>query len=143
MSKNRFRILIVLHIAFSLAATAIAAIAAIPGMYSSSLAMAYNNEPTTWLTTNASLTYAIMLPLIFASYIGLLGLYMFKHWGRTISVYTTAAFIVLMVSAGPGVESGLESALLKVSTILLGAILALAYYSSISNQFASSSPNGL
>ena len=132
MTKNYFRVLIILHVLFIAAAIVVAFI---PDMYSAALASAYNSEPESWIITSEWLTLVIIIPLLLISIISIIGLFFFKHWGRTLSLYSTVAITVISLSLGPSVVSALESTLLEISTLIWGAVLALAYYSPISTKF--------
>ena len=151
MSKSKFRILIFLHIALTVAGIAVSFI---PNMYSPALALAYDNEPTTWLaiydnepigwlTVSEWLVLAIGVPLLLLSILGIFGLYFFKQWGRTVSLYTTISFVLVAPFFGASVASSLESSLLDSASLIWGAILALAYYSPVSSFFVRVSRSGL
>ena len=115
----------------------------IPDMYSPALALAYTNEPEPWITANLWLGLAVLIPLLLISVVSFVGLYFFKSWGRTLSFYTTLAAFPLSLLVGPSVEGSIESALFEVSTLLWGAILALAYYSPLTSKFVTLRSSGL
>ena len=62
---------------------------------------------------------------------GLVGLFLLRSWGRSVSLYSTGAGLLLYLFSGPELLSPLESVLFEVSTLLWGAVLALSYYSPI------------
>jgi hypothetical protein len=132
MSKSQFRFLVLIQIAFTFATIAVTFI---PNLYSPALELAYMSEPQNWLTAKLWLALAISIPLILLIFIGIFGLYFFKPWGRSLSAYTTLATAILIPFFGPTLKSAIESSLNYVSTLLWGAILALAYYSPLNALF--------
>ena len=103
--------------------------------FSAELAVAYENEPEPWLMRNVWIGAAVLLPMLFAWIVGLVGLFFFKSWARALSLAITLLGLVLTVGLGPSLSSGLEASLLEASSILWGAILALAYFSPVSARF--------
>jgi len=132
MTKTRFRTLILIYVAFELATIMVPLI---PNLYSQELAFAYNTEPENWLTSNPWMVFSIATPLLVLGIAGILGLYLFKSWGRTLSIYTTLVTAILFLFFGPTLESAVESSFSYVSTLLWGAILGIAYYSPLSSSF--------
>jgi hypothetical protein len=137
MSKSHFRNLILLY-AILVIASLIAS--SIPGVYSKELSDAMEREPMPWIAEEFwPLIFG--LPLVVATVAGLWGLYLFKPWGRTLSLYTTAAGLALFPFLGPSLSGGLESAFYEASSLVWGAVLTLAYYSPpISAEFTSTPP---
>lgn len=133
MSQKKFRALIFIYVGL-IAASTIAAFA--PGGYSQALSDALDNEPSPAILENLWLMFGLVAPFALAAMAGMYGLYMFKRWGRMLSLYSTLAGLVLFPFFGPSLYSGLESALFEASTLLWGAILALSYYSGISAKFS-------
>ena len=72
-----------------------------------------------------------------AALAGVVGIFLFKRWGRALSLYSTALGFLLVPFIGPGVYSGLTSALDEVSFTLWGAVLAMAYFSPLAERFRS------
>lgn len=132
MTEARFRQLLVLYIGCTLVALAVAFI---PGGYSQQLADAYANEPEPFLFRNPWLALGVMIPLLVASVASLVGLFLFKAWSRTLSIYVTLIGYVLVAFFGPTLSSALEDALWGISDLLWGAALALAYFSPIASRF--------
>ena len=132
MTDSRFRQLLFLYVISS-----VAAIAALflPGGYSQELSEAYYSEPEPWLAGNDWVFLGIAIPLLSASIAGFVGLFLFKAWGRTVSLYTTVASLALLLLGGPTLLSALESLLWEVATLTWGAIMALAYFSPIASRF--------
>jgi hypothetical protein len=132
MTESKFRLLICLHLAFAGAA---AVTAFVHEPYSAALAAAYANEPSTWLDDNIWALLAMALLLLIPWSAGIVGLFLFKRWGRSVSLGATLALLVICPFLGATLYSGLESALFEASTLCWGAALALAYYSTISAKF--------
>jgi hypothetical protein len=130
----RFRLLLSLYIAVSAAAIVAPYIA--PGALSPAIQAALDNEPTPFLSTYPALALALILPAAIAVCAGTLGLFLFKPWARTFSLVGTIAVIPAFFFFGVSVYSGLEMALVDVSAMLWGAVLAMAYYSPVSSRFA-------
>jgi hypothetical protein len=135
MSQKNFRALILLYVAL-IVASGIAAF--LPGGYSQALSDALDNEPTPPILANLWLMLGVIVPFALAALAGMYGLYMFKQWGRLLSLCSTLAGLVLFPFFGPSLYSGLESALFEASTMLWGAILALSYYSAVNSSFSAS-----
>jgi hypothetical protein len=136
MTRSYFRNLVLLY-AVLVVATLIAAFT--PGAYSQELSDALDREPMPWMV-EAFWPMVLGVPLAAATIAGVWGLYMFRRWGRTLSIYTTGAGIALFPFLGPSLSGGLESAFYEASTLAWGAVLALAYYSPVSAEFTS--PDG-
>ncbi len=135
MSQKYFRALILLYVAFIVAGTSAAFL---PSGYSQELSDALDNEPAPPILDNLWLMVGLVVPFALAAFAGMYALYMFKRWGRPLSLYSTLAGLILFAFFGPSVYSGIEGALFEASTLLWGAILALSYYSAVSESFSAS-----
>jgi hypothetical protein len=138
MSETRFRRLLILYVAVTIAA---AGAAFIPGGDSQQLADALTQEPGSLLLRNVWLALAIGIPLLLAIIAGLVGLFLLRSWGRSVSLYSTDAGLLLYLFSGPELLSPLESVLFEVSTLLWGAVLALSYYSPIAVRLDANQPS--
>jgi hypothetical protein len=133
MTKTKFRYLLLLYLALS-AASLLAG--QFGDSFSEGLTAAFAQEPNLvekhpW----PSLFVAILfLALTLA---GMVGLYKFKLWGRTLSLYTTIAGLLQYVLVGPTLTGAMEHLFSEAGTMLWGALLAIAYYSPLSEQFLS------
>jgi hypothetical protein len=132
MTRKYFRALIVIYLALVVASTAAAFL---PAGYSQALSDALDNEPAPLILENFWLLFGVVVPFSLAALAGLYGLYMFKRWGRSLSLYSTMAGLVVFPLFGPSLYGGIESALFEASTLTWGAILALSYYSAVSGSF--------
>jgi hypothetical protein len=138
MNKQYFRRLILLYIVV-IVASLVAAFT--PGGYSQALSDAIDNEPSTWLVETLWGLVMLVVPLAIAAVAGIYGLYQFRRWGRTLSLYSTGAGLLLYPFMGPNVSGGVETALFEASTLMWGALLALAYYSPIASEFSEPAPS--
>jgi hypothetical protein len=134
MNEKYFRYLLILYVLCTVAAL-IAAF--IPGGYSQTLSDVYSNEPLPWdwNTQNIGIMLAVALPLLAAAVAGGIGLYLFKRWGRTLSLYITGISPILNLLIGPTLSTALENMFFETSMLLWGAILTLSYYSALSSRF--------
>jgi hypothetical protein len=103
--------------------------------YSEALTVAYDAEPSTWLMSNPWVAGGFIGSLVAAWLIGLVGLFRFKSWARSLSLYSTLAGFLVGPFLGTSLSSGLESTLAEASSIVWGAILALSYFSTVSGRF--------
>ncbi|NIA00704.1 hypothetical protein [Massilia sp. CCM 8734] len=135
MTAYRFRLLLCLH--FILETALAVAVAYTPNLISPQLQAALDAEPVHWSMGNVALNLSLSLFLGVCSMAGLIGMFMFKSWGRTLSLVTTVAFMTVMFVPGAAVMSWLDYVLAELLSMLWGAILALAYFSPISSLFSS------
>ena len=103
--------------------------------YSENLAAAYAAEPETWLMSNFWMAVGVLGAFAAAWLTGLVGLFFFKSWARTLSLYSTLAGFFITPVVGGSPYSGLEASLFEASTIVWGGILALSYFSPVSCRF--------
>jgi hypothetical protein len=133
VSRENFRRLLLLYVALIVAEIAVAIFA--PTGYSDALSEAFENEPQPMLLDNLGLLVALGLPVGVAAIAGLVGLYLFKAWGRVLSLVATIAELVVLIFTGPALYGAAEYMLWEASTLVWGAILALAYYSPVAIHF--------
>lgn len=112
---------------------ALAAIAAVYPDHSTSLTAAYEAETAAWSASWQVIS--MFIAFIVAAIVGLVGLFRYRAWGRSLSLYTTLAGLAASPFLGPSLSSGLEASLSEAATMLLGAILALSYFSPVSKRF--------
>ena len=132
MTCTRFRVVLVVSIALLVAGMLVDDV--VPAGFPEELAAAYDRQ-FAWLDNNfwPALTLAVLaIGTVLASWVGL---FLFKRWGRSLSLYSTLASFVLYPVLGPSVTSALQGALLEASTLTWGAILALAYHSPVASRF--------
>ena len=131
MTDTRYRTLLWLYVALMVAAIA----SVFFPNYSEALSVAYEKEPETWLMSNLWVAGGLLGGLVVAWLVGLVGLFRFKSWARTLSLYSTLASFLVYPLLGASLSSGLESTLFEASTTVWGAILALSYFSAVSSRF--------
>lgn len=138
MTRTRFRQMIVAYV--------VATVAAVAAMwfpqYSQALADAYADEPMLLTADSVAMGYAMVavLPYLLIAMLGvqvavIAGLFLFKRWARSLSLWLTVAGLLLVPFAGATLAWGLESALWEASTLLWGAILVVAYWSPVRAAF--------
>lgn len=132
MTDNKFRALIALHLALTFGSIGAAFL---PNLYSTALSEAYANEPLPAFLDSSWLMIAMVSVLLAVLLASIVGLWMFKPWGRTLSLLSTIATLTIATFFGPTLLSGLENALYEAAALCWGAVLALAYYSRIRERF--------
>jgi hypothetical protein len=121
-------------VAYWLCALASIALALAPAPLTGELAAAYAVAAADegWFTadsTIAVLAIAMGSFLLLAVHVvGSIGLFLRRRWGRTLMSTSTVALFMAIPFAGVDVGWGLESFFGELNTLLLGAILAVAYF---------------
>lgn len=138
MTAYRFRLLLCLHFILEIALFVASRYSS--NIISPAMQAALEAEPVHWSAGNLALTLSVSLSLFISSMAGLIGMLMFKSWGRTLSLVTTVAFMTVMFVPETAVMSWLDYVLTQLLSMLWGAILALAYFSPVSSQFSSTRP---
>ncbi len=131
MTAARFRTLIWIYVAVTVALIA----SMFFPTHSDALLAAYEEEPPTWLISTVWVMLPLAIGLLFAWLIGLVGLFFFKNWARSLSMWVTLLGLASHPFIGPSLYSALESTFLEASALIWGAILALSYYSGVSVRF--------
>lgn len=108
--------------------------------HSPALEAAYAAEPNTWLLSNGWLAYTLLGALGIAALAGFIGLFWFKSWARSVSLYSTILGFIILPFFGSVLQSGVESMLTEVSATLWGMILTLSYFSTVSERFHVKNP---
>ena len=134
ITRRRFRLLLLAHVL-----TMVLALAASFGLFgetfSVALNMAYENETSLFARQPDFLFQAELVGLTALSVANIIGLYRFRHWARVLGLWMCVLAVPLTISFGPLLETGLEAALMDLSTLLWGGLLALAFYSPVSAEF--------
>jgi len=133
MSTKQFRMLLVFYF---VSLIAFFTVDFIPGVYPALLDELKAHLPDPEFFGMPWLLFGVGVPLVFASLLGLVGLFLLKPWGRFISLYSTLISFFLYPVLGATVSSGSQAALAEISAILWGAVLACAYFSPVSAQFS-------
>ena len=140
MTPARFRFLLMLEIVLSLAIAAMAVFSFEGGL--SLREPSANAARDSVLASLPAWVDACVTLLIAVTLVGgIVGMYRFKRWGRTLYLVGVVCGVLLPLMDGTtAFRSGVDE---SVNTMLLmgnGALLALAFYSPLSERFASS-PN--
>jgi len=134
MTTYRYRQLLWFSVGLSLLNVALAFFP-IFQTYSKALADAYANEPlAVWVSTWWGV-FCILMPLGIAGLAGFIGLFFFKKWGRTLSLYTTIVMVLIQPFLGASLTSGIEDSVGDLLSMLWGAILIVSYCSPIRERF--------
>jgi hypothetical protein len=90
-------------------------------------------------TSTGGLVFRLVIFILYvvASLVAFVGLYLFKPWARPTNFILAALVIFVSPAMGHVVLSGLAQGLGEIALLLWGAVLALAYFSSISERFKS------
>jgi hypothetical protein len=73
--------------------------------------------------------------LVAAALAGSIGMLLFKRWARSLSLWSTVLVLAYLPFIGSIVESGLAASLYEASSMLWGAALAAAYFSTLRHRF--------
>jgi hypothetical protein len=134
MTSAKFRFLIILSVLCPLAS-------AFAGMYAAELDIslrlksAFDAEPTPLAMLPLWQSAALGIAMTVLAVVSTLGLYAFRHWGRVLGLWSMVLFMPMFWMTGPIMQTPLENALGMTSSMLYGAVLALAYWSPICTRF--------
>lgn len=131
MTESRYRKLLWIYIALILATI----VAGIFPIHSENLEAAYQAEPDTWLMSQFEIVIFGATVFTLTWLAGLIGLFFFKKWARTIAIWSTLIGFFIYPLIGTSLHSGFESALTDASATLWGVILSLSYFSPVSEKF--------
>ena len=73
--------------------------------------------------------FGLGVPVVIAGLASWIAMFRFRWWSRPVVIGTSVAASILLAFAGPTVEPGLATALNYASSMLFGAVLAMAYCS--------------
>ena len=134
MSATNFPLLIVLSVAFAAGSAAVALL--FPELIPQSVSHALENEPLHRIFDDPFLALLLIVPFIVVAVAGTVGLFFFKRWARSASLYVTILGFGLYPILGPTVISPWSGALSDASFMLWGATLAIAYFSPLRDRFS-------
>ena len=132
MSTAVFRLFVVLS--FLLPVVAMGIDALFPTLISRGLTEAVQAEPippfleSWWFIV-------VTVVLVAAALAGSIGMLLFKRWARSLSLWSTVFVLAYLPFIGSIVESGLAASLYEASSMLWGAALAAAYFSTLRQRF--------
>lgn len=81
----------------------------------------YDEVPSTF----DSMMALVSLPVIVAHLVSAVGLWKNRHWAPRLFLLSTLGVLLLSLFLGPYIESGLSQTVGSVSSLILGALLAL------------------
>jgi hypothetical protein len=96
---------------------------------------AYWNEMPTGVFT---FRLVVFIAYVVASLVAFVGLYRFNRWARSANLVLTGLIVLFAPAMGHILLSGVAQGLADLALLLWGAVLALAYFSSISQRFGAS-----
>lgn len=79
---------------------------------------------------------AAVLVIVFSYFAAVIGLLWFRWWARPLYLWGTCLSLLLIPFLGNTEVGGPADALFELTTLLEGAVIAAAYWSSISGRFA-------
>ena len=133
MNEFRFRVLLLAYFV-SVVATVVIGVSEIG--YPPELVAAYAGLPEpAILSSNPIALVLLALTLLLSMFAGLLGLFLFKPWGRLLSLASTVAALLLVPFLGPTLTSPMEDLFGDLASLLLGCALGLAYFSPLRARF--------
>lgn len=135
MTSTQFRALLVFSVVTGLAAAFIDAL--FPALLPEALSAAWEKDPPFDPTPEYLwLWIAVLVPWLVASTVSTIGLFFFRHWARPLALVVATLGLAISPLFGPGLSSGWSNALLEASFLSWGAVLALSYFSPLSERFA-------
>lgn len=140
MTPTSFRLLVLCSVVLGLVGGCLDCL--FPSLLPSSLTTAFENEPPPALLSDSpALALALLVPFALVLLVSTIGLLFFWRWSRTIALFSTVAGFGIYPLFGQTLSSGWANSLLEASFTTWGAVLALAYFSPLSQRFVSQ-PNG-
>jgi len=135
MTPILFRSLLALSLLCGIAGASIDTL--FPSLVPATVAQAIENEPLPSALEGLSLVLAVgvMALVVLVLIVSTIGLFFFKAWARALAFYSTVASLALYPLVGTSLSSNWAGAFTDASSYLWGAVLALAYFSPISNNF--------
>ncbi len=134
MSTTHFRLLIVLSAVSAAGSAAVALL--LPELIPQSVAHALENEPLHSIFDDLIFSTLLFVSFAVVAVASTVGLFFFRRWARSVSLYVTILGFGLYPFLGPTVISPWSGALSDASFMLWGAILAIAYFSPLRDRFS-------
>lgn len=132
MTESRFRALLWAYVALVI----LSIVAGFFPDYSDALAAAHENETPEWLDEHIGILLFLCLLVLGAWTASIGGLYRFRPWARSFSLWSTLALSAISPFLGPSLTTGFEGSLAHASSVLWGVLLCAAYFSPISTSFS-------
>ena len=132
MNTTAFRILLVVSIALPFVGGFSDHL--FPSLLSSGLSQASEAEPTPF-ALNSWAGVLLLVTWALAGIVGAIGMFMFRPWARTLTLWLTISGFAIYPVLGSSVHSWLSSALTESGAMAWGAMLAFAYSEPIKSHF--------
>lgn len=101
-----------------------------------------HQQRTAELTTTDLIVVATGLPVVGLGLASFIGLLRFSSWSRPVALGTWIFALFTLPFMGPTVEPGVTTAMFHLSSMTLGAVVAVAYWSpTVSGWFTKTPPN--
>ena len=133
MTAASFRVLVVASIALELLGAVIDLL--LPSLIPQSITSAVDGLPLSSAFENYWFI-GFVLVYALAMLVASVGLIFFRRWARAICFWGSLAGFALYPLVGPMVYSGLSLAMQDLSSIMWGAVLAIAFFSPLRKQFS-------
>ena len=108
----------------------------IPGLLPRTVALAGQGIESG--STDEIVLLAALVPLVIAAIVGIVAIFKLKPWARTFNMVVTVVGVLIMPLVGPTIQSGVATAFIEACQLSWGAVLAMAYFSEVSQYFESS-----
>lgn len=95
----------------------------------------------TYLESHFVTSVALLILLLVAILGSLVGVLLFKNWGRWLYLGSTVLIIPVSIFTGPTIYYGWESAVWDITSMLNGALMLSMFLPPISNEFNKASQN--
>ena len=138
MTKTGFRTALVLSYAFAMLSVgaSFAGEAGLPAPLREYLEREQNAE----FAALDLVLLAVLIPFLMIEIVSLVALLKFWRWSRELAIVATALGVIFIPLLGPTVEPGISTALNYLSSMMYGAVIALAYFSPAAAWFRECSP---
>lgn len=133
MNPRTFRILVVLSIVLPLVASAIDLLvgAGVPEVLRDAQQAVDTERSAATMTLQSAVAIGLLLVVLAAAW----GLFMFRRWGRTLALVSSALAFAAWPFFGYGVYSGWAFGFMELGSTVWGAVIALAYASAVAAEF--------
>lgn len=109
----------------------------LPPAFGQAQEMHDSSLPTSTMVFGAIAGFVLLVTGIAA----FVGLYLFRPWAPRLALITTAIALVVIPPLGPMALSGWAMGISELSSTLWGAVLALTYFSPLSQRFVRADPS--
>lgn len=131
--EHVFRAFLILFLIFGIAAASVDSL--FTNLLSPSLTDALEKEPPLSARDTHPAIIAILISWFVLSLAALVGIFLFRGWGRSVSLYTTILGFFIVPLFGSCVSSGISCALNEASVTLWGVALSMSYFSPLAARF--------